>query len=66
MCPAGLHVSEYLLFCRKVLVQREKLAKVRKIDKLTYTYREHDVPGYQDTVYSMRSMDIHDVAGYGT
>ena len=33
MCPAGLHVSECLPFCRKVLVvRREKLAKVRKID----------------------------------
>ena len=38
MCPAGLHVCDYLLFCRKVLVRREKLAKVRKFDKHTYTY----------------------------
>ena len=38
MCPAGLPVSVYLLFCLKVLVQREKLAKVRKFDKYTYTY----------------------------
>ena len=39
MCPAGLHVSERLLFCRKVLVRREKLAKVRNFDKHnTYTY----------------------------
>ena len=36
--PAGLPVSEYLVFCRKVLVRREKLPKVRKIDKHTYTY----------------------------
>ena len=33
MCPAGLHVSEYLLFCRKGLVPRGKLAKARKLDK---------------------------------
>ena len=44
MCSAGLHVSVYLLFCRKVLVRREKLAKVRKIDKPTYTYSKY-IPG---------------------
>ena len=38
MCTAGLHVSDYLLFCRKALVRRERLAKVRKFDKHTYTY----------------------------
>ena len=38
MCPAGLHVPEILVFCRKVLVRREKLATVRKFDKHTYTY----------------------------
>ena len=38
MCPAGLHVSEYSVFRRKVLVRREKLAKVRKFDKHTSTY----------------------------
>ena len=40
MCPAGLHVSEYLVFCRKVLVRKKKLAKVRTIDRHTYTYVE--------------------------
>ena len=34
--PAGLPVSEYLVVCRKVLVRRETLAKVPKIDKHTY------------------------------
>ena len=38
MCPPGLPVSEYLMFCRKVLARREKLIKVRKFDKHTYTY----------------------------
>ena len=37
-CSTGLSVSKYMAFCRKVLVRREKLAKVRKIDKHTYTY----------------------------
>ena len=41
MCPAGLHVSEYLLFCRKVLVlvRREKVGKkYENLTKHTYTY----------------------------
>ena len=37
MCPAGLAVSGYLAFCRKVLVRREKLRKVRKFHKHNYT-----------------------------
>ena len=41
MCPAGVHVSEYFLrFCRKALVRREKLSKVRKFYKHTYSYME--------------------------
>ena len=37
MCPAGLHVSEYVQFCRKsARTKREKLAKVRKFNKHTY------------------------------
>ena len=37
MGPAGLRMPEYSVFRRKVLVRREKLAKVRRFDKHTYT-----------------------------
>ena len=41
MSPAGLPVSGYLAFGRKVLVRREKLGKVRKFHKHTYTDDTH-------------------------
>ena len=37
MSPAGLPVLGYFAFCRKTLVRREKLEKVRKIRKHTHT-----------------------------
>ena len=38
MCPAGLPVSGYFAFCRKVLVLREELEKVRFFFNRTYTH----------------------------
>ena len=45
MCPAGLPVSEYLVFGRRVLVRREKLVTVRKFDRHTYTYGQTNATG---------------------
>ena len=44
MCLAGFLVSEYLMFRRKVLLQREKLAKVRKFDEHTYIIYKYICP----------------------